>query len=257
MEKKKKTLEEQLRETMDKINNRQPFEYDVNADKLYQQYKDAYTRQGALAQEDAIGKASAMTGGYGNSYAQQVGQQSYNEYMKELSDIVPSLYQSAIDQYVSEGETLNKQYESLIDQLGMTLDEDGNPVETPLEIDESILTKVSSIKANDDLASYLDSQVEKGTITEEQADQLYEENVDSNEAYSNGQINYKMMIQRGLNASKGAGWSLSEDGDMIAPDGSELSRKEWSKILQQLGVEKKDARKATKKLYEKLESLDK
>ena len=57
-----------------KILSRQPFKYDMNADAMYQQYKDAYTRQGNMAMRDTMGQAAAMTGGYGNSYAQTAGQ---------------------------------------------------------------------------------------------------------------------------------------------------------------------------------------
>lgn len=37
---------EKLNGLLDKITNRQPFQYDVNADALYQMYKDQYVRQG-------------------------------------------------------------------------------------------------------------------------------------------------------------------------------------------------------------------
>ena len=54
----------------DRIVNREKFSYDLNSDMLYQQYKDQYTLQGKLAMMDTMGQAAAMTGGYGNSYAQ-------------------------------------------------------------------------------------------------------------------------------------------------------------------------------------------
>ena len=89
--------------------NRPKFNYDINADALYQQYKDIYTQQGEMARQDAIGQASAMTGGYGNSYAQSVGQQAYNQHINQLNNIIPDLYQLAYDQYNQEGQNiLNK-----------------------------------------------------------------------------------------------------------------------------------------------------
>ena len=49
--------------------NREDFQYDVNADALYQQYKDRYVELGKDAMEDTMGQAAALTGGYGSSYA--------------------------------------------------------------------------------------------------------------------------------------------------------------------------------------------
>ena len=49
--------------------NREDFQYDVDADALYQQYKDRYVELGKTAMQDTMGKAVALTGGYGSSYA--------------------------------------------------------------------------------------------------------------------------------------------------------------------------------------------
>ena len=89
--------------------NRGKFTYDFNADPVYNQYKDSYTRQGKLAMKDTMGQAAALTGGYGNSYAQTAGQQVYNNYMQKLNDVVPQLSESAYSRYVQEGQDmLNK-----------------------------------------------------------------------------------------------------------------------------------------------------
>ena len=95
--------EDQLKETANKILNREKFSYDLNGDALYKQYKDRYTQQGRQAMMDTMGQAQAMTGGYGHSYAQRVGQQTYQGYMQGLNDKIPSLYQIALDKYTTEG----------------------------------------------------------------------------------------------------------------------------------------------------------
>ena len=88
---------------------RDKFNYDLNGDALYQQYKDKYIQQGKMAMQDTMGQASAMTGGYGSSYAQSVGQQAYQNSLDNLNDIVPELYQMAYDRYNQEGaDMLNK-----------------------------------------------------------------------------------------------------------------------------------------------------
>lgn len=99
----------QLNETLDKILNREPFSYDLNADALYQQYKDQYTTQGKMAMMDTMDQAQAMTGGYGNSYAQSVGQQTYQGYLQQLNNKIPELYQLALNQYNTEGDALYNQ----------------------------------------------------------------------------------------------------------------------------------------------------
>jgi peptidoglycan hydrolase-like protein with peptidoglycan-binding domain len=106
----------QLDDTINKIMNREKFSYDLNGDALYQQYKDKYIKQGKMAMGDAIGQASAMTGGYGNSYAQSVGQQAYQAQLENLNDIVPELYQMAYDKYNQEGQDLYNQYAMLGDR---------------------------------------------------------------------------------------------------------------------------------------------
>lgn len=101
---------------MDKILNREDFSYDLNSDALYQQYKDQYMQQGKLAMQDTMGQAAAMTGGYGNSYAATVGNQAYQSYLGKLNEIVPELYQMALDSYTREGENLYNQYGMLSDR---------------------------------------------------------------------------------------------------------------------------------------------
>ncbi len=100
----------QMNDTLNKILNRENFSYNLNGDALYQQYKDQYMLQGQQAMMDTMGQAQAMTGGYGNSYAQQVGQQTYQGYLQQLNDKVPELYQLALDQYNREGQNLYNQY---------------------------------------------------------------------------------------------------------------------------------------------------
>ena len=70
------TYGESLKDAMQKVLNRDKFQYDLNGDALYQQYKDRYIQQGKQAMMDTMGQAAALTGGYGNSYAQKAGQQA-------------------------------------------------------------------------------------------------------------------------------------------------------------------------------------
>lgn len=96
-----------------RLNNREPFKYDLNKDALYKQYKDQYAALGKLAMQDTIGQASAMTGGYGNSYALTAGQQMYNQYMQKPNEMIPTLYGMARDRYDAEGNDLRNQFNLL------------------------------------------------------------------------------------------------------------------------------------------------
>lgn len=110
------TYGESLKDAMQKVLNRDKFQYDLNGDALYQQYKDRYIQQGKQAMMDTMGQASALTGGYGNSYAQQAGQQTYQGYLQGLNDKVPELYQLALDRYNQEGTDLLNKYGLLSDR---------------------------------------------------------------------------------------------------------------------------------------------
>lgn len=114
--------QDQLRDIAGKIINREPFSYDLNGDALYQQYKDRYIQQGKQAMMDTMGQAATLTGGYGNSYAQSVGQQTYQGYLQGLNDQVPSLYRLALDRYNSEGDRLRGNLNVLMQQEGMDYD---------------------------------------------------------------------------------------------------------------------------------------
>ena len=96
---------------LNQYQNRDPFSYDFNSDALYQQYKDNYIQQGQMAMMDTMGQAAAMTGGYGNSYAQTAGQQAYNMYLNQLNEVMPELYQMAHDRYTQEGQNMLDMYD--------------------------------------------------------------------------------------------------------------------------------------------------
>lgn len=92
------------------IQNREPFKYDLNSDMLYQNMADQYQQMGRQAMMDATGNASAMTGGYGNSYAATAGNQAYQQYLTQLNSQIPELYDRAYQQYRDQGSDLMNQW---------------------------------------------------------------------------------------------------------------------------------------------------
>lgn len=104
------TYDAQMNALFEKMMNRDPFSYNLMEDPLYAQYRDQYTQQGQLAMMDTMGQAASLTGGYGNTYGQAVGQQQYNAYLQQLNDIVPELYDRAYAHYQNEGQDMLNQY---------------------------------------------------------------------------------------------------------------------------------------------------
>ena len=107
------SYDEQITELYNKIVSREPFKYDPMSDSLYGQYREQYAQMGRMAMRDSMGKAAGLTGGYGSSYAQKVGQQEYDEYLQKLGEVMPELYAAAYQRYKDQGEALESQYQRL------------------------------------------------------------------------------------------------------------------------------------------------
>lgn len=95
---------------LDKITNREQFSYDFNADPLFQQYKDNFTKLGNEASMNAVANASAMTGGFGSSYATTAAAQANQQYLNQMNDMIPELYNAALSKYRMESEDLLNKY---------------------------------------------------------------------------------------------------------------------------------------------------
>lgn len=115
-------FEARLQELYDQIAGREAFSYDPEEDEMYKRYARLYAAQGAAAMEDTMGQAAALTGGYGSSYAQAVGQQAYNRYLGELAALVPELRQAALAEYTQEGKALTDRYGLLRQQESAAYD---------------------------------------------------------------------------------------------------------------------------------------
>ena len=93
------------------ITGRPAFSYDPASDPDYNSYAQSYRRRGRLAMRDTMGQAAALTGGYGSSYAQSVGQQQYDSYLQSLGEALPELYGMAWQRYNAEGDALKTAWE--------------------------------------------------------------------------------------------------------------------------------------------------
>lgn len=111
--------QQQMDGLLSQYQNRKPFQYDINDDAMYQQMVDRYVQQGKQAMMDTMGQSAALTGGYGNSYAQTAGQQTYQNYLQGVNDMLPQYYQMALDRYQSEGDSILNQYNLMANQEDM------------------------------------------------------------------------------------------------------------------------------------------
>jgi len=102
----KTSYTDQINMLMDSINNRASFAYDPDTDPLFQQYLASSMESGKTAMQDSMAQASALTGGYGSTYAQGVGNAAYNNFVQDAYNNLPEYYQTALDAYNSETNNL-------------------------------------------------------------------------------------------------------------------------------------------------------
>lgn len=117
----------QLNDVIDKIINREDFTYDINSDPIYGQYKNQYVNLGKEAVQNAVAATSALTGGYGNSYAATAASQANQQYLTKMNNEIPQLMDAAMKKYQMEQENLQAQFGMLQGeenrQYGMYRDE--------------------------------------------------------------------------------------------------------------------------------------
>lgn len=105
---------DQISQLIKDFQSREKFSYDSATDPLFQQMLGSAMQSGNLAMQDTMGQAAALTGGYGSSYSQAVGNNAYNQYLQEAYNNLPEYYQLAMDAYNMEGQNMLNQI-SLLD----------------------------------------------------------------------------------------------------------------------------------------------
>lgn len=106
---------DQIKDLMNQIQNRDKFSYDVDNDVLFQQYLASSMASGKTAMQDTMGQASALTGGYGSTYATSAANQQYNAYIQDAYNNLPEYYQMALNTYQMEGQDMYNQLAMLND----------------------------------------------------------------------------------------------------------------------------------------------
>lgn len=104
---------DEMKDAYSAMTSRAPFSYDIESDAEYRRLADLYISQGKRAMLDAAGNAAALTGGYGNSYAQSAGAQAFGDYAARLAEMAPEFSAAAYERYEGEGDALRDRYEAL------------------------------------------------------------------------------------------------------------------------------------------------
>lgn len=184
----------QIQELYQNISNRQPFQYDVDSDAMYQALKDQYVAGGQMAMMDTMGQAAQLTGGYGNSYAQGVGQQAYQNYLQGLTDQMPNLYDMALQNYIQTGNAMLQEYDMLQD---MAAQDYGMWQDQMALVQPQVLEMLQAGKRPSQ------EMLAQSGLSQEYVDAMYPENVAGNTYYSNPNLGlsadeiYKMASEYG------------------------------------------------------------
>ncbi|MBQ6466187.1 MAG: hypothetical protein IJJ43_07975, partial [Oscillospiraceae bacterium] len=105
--------DDELEELYARLSGRGSFRWDADSDGLYRAARDRAAIGGRLAMRDTMGRAAALTGGYGSSYALAAGQREYDDYLRSLGEAMPQYYAMARQRWQDEGEALKDRYELL------------------------------------------------------------------------------------------------------------------------------------------------
>ena len=108
----------QLESILQQIQGQKDFKYDLNGDAYFQSLADRMQQDAKQASADAMGRAAALTGGYGNSYGQSVASQAYQQALLPLYDKASDMRQQAYNIYQGQQ---NDRYNQL--QMLMNLDQ--------------------------------------------------------------------------------------------------------------------------------------
>ena len=223
--------------------------FNFNGNALYNQYKGNYEKQAKMGMEDAIGRAAALTGGYGNSYAQSVGQQAYYNQMDKLNDRMLDLYNIAYGQYRDEkSDLLNKAeyYGGLAQQdydNALKLFKLNSADEAPVSLEglERVEEELKQAKTMEQVNNILDKWASAMTPAQEAL--LYDLYWRDESGYKNadGTYNYYNMLKNAnawkAGADGGTNYFGKIDGDaeLISPFGEILT---GGQLLDKLRKEK-------------------
>ena len=188
----KTSYSDQVRDMMDKIMNREKFSYDVDNDQLFQQALASAMNSGKQAMQDTIGQASALTGGYGSTYATSAGNQAYNAFIEDAYDNLPQYYQMALDAYTREGDEMYRQF-------GMVSELDDKEFNRNLSAYDATYQHRNTLY-NEAYTQYRDSKSDAFSMAGIEMQQYAQESSDLYNLYTMASNTYESMYQKDYQA---------------------------------------------------------
>lgn len=209
---------------LNKILNREDFSYDFNADPLYQNYKDQYTKLGKEASMNAAASASALTGGYGNSYAGTAASQANQQYLTQLNEQIPALMNAAMDRYKMQTEQLYNQFGALQQEEGRQYGMYRDQVSDYYSDWSNLMNGFSTAQAQENADRDYNYRVSRDQIADSQWEKNYNTSLDQwnkNFAYqqerdkvadAQWQKNYELALKKARSGGSGSGSSKKSSG---------------------------------------------
>ena len=218
----------------DSLINRKKFSWDADSDNLYNIYKEKYINNAKLAMKDTMGQAASMTGGYGNTYAQSVGQQAYNAKISELNSIIPELYQLALNRYNSEGNNLRQNLSLLQSERANEYGEYGDKYSRLADAFSRNYSLYGEERAREKEAN--------DTAYSRLVDALSVANNDYDSSYNRNYTDYRNDVSDKLAREK-FDWDkyLDEQNIALQQESSKLAREkfDWDKYLDEINLSQK------------------
>lgn len=205
---------------MDKIANREDFSYDFNADPLYQNYKDNYTKLGNEAAMNAAAAVSTQTGGYGNSYAATAASQANQQYLTQLNNVIPELYSAAMNKYQMETEDLYNQFDMYETEENRQYGQYRDSVSDYYSDWSNLLSGFSAAQAQENADREYNYQVSRDAVSDAQWKASYDSSnsqwqKEFDESKRQWQAEYDLALQQAkakASGSSGGGSSKSSYG---------------------------------------------
>lgn len=90
-------------------NTGKPYQYDFNADQLYQDYKKGYMTEAQKARANVINAGKQYTAAYPDTYVDSAANQQYQTYLAEINRLAPAFENLAWSQHQMEEQDALKQ----------------------------------------------------------------------------------------------------------------------------------------------------
>ena len=219
----------QIEQTLDKILNKEDFSYDFNADPLYQNYKDSYTKLGNEAAMNAAASASALTGGYGNSYAATAASQANQQYLTQLNERIPELHNAALAKYQMEQENLYNQFGALQSEEGRLYGIYRDDVSDYYSDWSNLMNGYNTAQSQENWNTQMDYQKARDAVSDSQWQKSFDN--------SNSQWAAQMAYQKERDAVSDSQWQKQFDLALQKAKSSGGSSSKSSKSSDSSGVE--------------------